>query len=192
MTLVEHTQGYTVFATGGVKRNITGILKIIDSKGNIVEEYKDEGEQIFDERSTYMVNWILCDLGNFGDQPFSKQYYTFNGKRNLCGKTGTTTGPRDLVAIQYHKNLVVSIWAGNNNNRETPGAWSTTVPLPIASIVMHRLADRYPPEMYTMPEGIASTTVCDNTGARPAADSDCKKVKTIYAVEHPPRKVVSK
>jgi len=60
--------------------------------------------------------------------------------RRFVVKTGTTDGPRDLVAVLYHKSLVVGVWAGNNNNVEAPGAWATTVPLPIANSFMQRVA----------------------------------------------------
>lgn len=187
MKLLEHAGAYTVFATGGIKRPISSILKVVDSKNETLFEYKEsDGERIFDEKDVYMLNWILCDMGGFGDQPMN-QMYLYNGKRMFCGKTGTTNGPRDLSAIMYDKNLVVAVWTGNNNNVETPGAWSTTVPLPIANSFMLRVATQYKPEGFTRPAGILATTVCNDTGRTPGEGVDCKKVASIYSAEKPPK-----
>ncbi len=147
MTLLEHSAAFSIFANGGIKRPISSILEITDSQNNVIyENNTGGGHRVFDEKLINDINWILCDLGNFGDQP-QHHLYTLNGRRMLCGKTGTTDGPRDLVSITYHKNLVVGIWAGNNNNVPTPGAWSTTVPLPISHSFFQRVADKYEAEI---------------------------------------------
>jgi membrane peptidoglycan carboxypeptidase len=188
MKLLEHAGGFTVFANEGIKKDTIAILKVQDSKGEVLfEQEEQKGKRVFDEQDVYALNWVLCDLGGFGDQPFNNQYY-HNGKRSYCGKTGTTNGPRDLVSIQYHKNLVVAVWAGNNNNVETPGAWSTTVPLPIVHAIMERVSGKYPPELYTRPSGISSTSVCNDTGAVPGKEAECKKVASIYIEGQSPPK----
>ena len=145
MTLLEHTAAYSIFANNGTKKPITSILEIKNSKGDVIYEAgESEGTQVFDKKHIDYINYILCDLDKFGDQP-QNHLYLIDGERVLCGKTGTTDGPRDLVSVMYHRNLVVGIWAGNNNNIATPGAWSTTVPLPISHSFFERVADKYKP-----------------------------------------------
>ncbi len=179
-TLLEHAQAYSVFATGGVLNEATPILKVTDSKGETLEEFiEGKGKRVFDEKDVYLLNWVLCDAGGFADQPNNK-YYFINGRRGACGKTGTTNGPKDLVAMQYNKNIVVGIWMGNNNGKEVPGAWSTTVPLPVANSFMNRVAGKFPVEMPTRPAGILATTVCNETGLTASADNPCKKVPSVY------------
>ncbi len=180
MKLLEHTGAYSVFANGGVYREPKAILEVKSSKGDVlIEKEENPGRRVWDEREVYMLNWILCDLGGFGDQP-NNQHYFYNGRRSYCGKTGTTDGPRDLTSMMYHKNLVVGVWAGNNNNVATPGAWSTTVPLPIAHSFMNRMAGRIKPESFARPAGIIATSVCNDTGGVAESDSTCKKVASIY------------
>src|SRR5690606_25998591 len=178
--LLEHAGAYSVFANEGVYREPKAILEVKTSKGDVLTEKEDNpGKRVWDEKEVYMLNWILCDLGGFGDQP-NNQNYLYNGRRSYCGKTGTTDGPRDLTAMMYHKNLVVGVWAGNNNNVATPGAWSTTVPLPIAHSFMNRMAGRFKPESFARPAGIIATSVCNDTGGVAEKDSSCKKVASIY------------
>ncbi len=178
-TLLEHATAYTVLANGGLKYDVSPILKVEDSNGEVLEEYKaQEGKRIFEEKEIYAVNWMLCDLGGFGDRP-DNGYYTVNGKK-ICGKTGTTDGPKDLTTIIYHKKLVVAVWNGNNNGEVAPGAWGSTIPLRIANSFVKRVADRYVPETYSRPAGILSTTVCTDTGASPADGVNCNKEASIF------------
>ena len=184
--LLEHAGAFSVLANGGIKHDITSVLKIEDSNGEVVFEAEEaKGTRVADEKEIYAVNWMLCDLGGFGARAGAK-YYTVNGKK-VCGKTGTTDGPKDLVTVLYHSNLVVAVWNGNNNNKEMPGAWATTVPLPTANSFMGRVMDIYKPETYNRPSGVLATTVCKDTGATPSKGVDCEKEASIYISGHAPQ-----
>lgn len=188
MKLVEHTAAFGVFANEGVKNDTIAILKVEDSKGNIIEE-KDleaEGTRVFDEKEIYLLNYTICNLGGQSDR-LGAGYSTLNGK-NLCFKTGTTNGPRDITVVMYHKNLVVGIWGGNNDNSLLPGAWGSSIPLPMAYNITKRLSDRYAVETFTRPAGVLSATVCTDTGATPSEGTDCKKEATVYIQGHAPQK----
>ena len=186
MKLLEHTAAFGVFANEGVRNDTVSILKVEDSKGNVLKETKvGDGKQVIDQKEIYLLNWMLCDLGGMNDRP-SNAKYTVNGKR-VCGKTGTTDGPKDLTTVMYHKNLVVGVWAGNNDNTVTPGAWGVSLPLPIAHAITNRLADRYKVELFTRPSGILSTSVCRDTGGVPAEGVECEKEATVYMAGHAPQ-----
>jgi membrane carboxypeptidase/penicillin-binding protein PbpC len=187
MKLLEHVGAYTVFANGGIKKDYRAILEVKDASGKVIlKNEENKGKRVWDEKEIYELNWALCDLGGFGDQPMKENYY-LNGKRTFCGKTGTTDGPKDLTSMMYSKSLVIGVWAGNNDNTETPGAWSTTVPLPIAGSFMTKMASKYKPEPFNRPSGIVATTVCNDTGEIPGKDSNCKKVASISIVGKSPK-----
>ena len=179
MKLLEHTAAFGVFANEGVKHETIAVLKVEDSKGNVLKEVTDfTGKQVVDEKEIYLLNYILCDLGGHGDRIGGAN--TRVKGVNICMKTGTTDGPRDLTAMMYHKNLAVGVWAGNNDNTVTPGAWGVSVTLPIAHGIVNRLADRYKVETFTRPAGILSTAVCKETGGIPAEGNNCEKEATVY------------
>ncbi len=179
MKLLEHTAAFGVFANEGVRNETVSVLKVEDSKGNILKEAVfDQGKQVIDEKEIYLLNYILCDLGGHGDR-IGTGYSRVKGK-NVCFKTGTTDGPKDLTAVMYHKNLVVGVWAGNNDNTKVPGAWGVSLPLPMAHAIVNRLADRYTPELFTRPAGIVSAAVCRDTGGVPAEGVNCEKEATVY------------
>ncbi len=100
-------------ANSGVRRDIVPILKVEDSKGEVLFEVEENpGTRVIDEKEAYLVNWMICDLGCF-NYKYGNQYYNI-GVNKLCGKTGTTDGPRDLLAFMYNQNIVVGVWTGNN------------------------------------------------------------------------------
>jgi membrane peptidoglycan carboxypeptidase len=186
MKLIEHTAAFGVFANEGVKNETVSVLKVEDSKGNILKEVTEfKSKSVIDEKEIYLLNYIICDLGGHGDR-IGGTYSRVKGV-NVCFKTGTTDGPKDLTSVMYHKNLVVGVWAGNNNNVVTPGAWGVSLPLPIAHGIVNRLADRYPVESFTRPSGILSTSVCKDTGAIPAEGVNCEKEATVYIAGRAPQ-----
>jgi membrane peptidoglycan carboxypeptidase len=186
MKLIEHASAFSVFANEGVRNDTLSILKVEDSKGEVLKEVTEfDGKQVIDEKEIYLLNYILCDLGGVGDRIGG--VYTRVKGTNVCFKTGTTDGPRDLTTVMYHKNLVVAVWAGNNDNSVGTDRWGVSVPLPIANAIMTRLTDRYKVELFTRPSGILSTSVCRDTGAVPADGVNCEKEATVYIAGRAPQ-----
>lgn len=188
MKLLDFTNAYATLANNGVRKNIVPILKVEDSRGKVLFEAEENpGTRVIDEKEAYLINWMVCDLGGFGDK-YGNQYYNVAGNK-LCGKTGTTDGPRDLLAFMYNQNIVVGVWTGNNNNENMPGGWSSTVPLPLASSFMRRVIENYPSSTYNRPAGILTTSVCKDSGATRPDDAnwDCEKEASLYISGRPPQ-----
>lgn len=121
VTLLDEVSAYGVFADEGIKNEKTAILKIEDSQGNIVEEYKDNPQQVFDPQYARMISDILSD--NSARSPvFGSSSALYFPERPVAAKTGTTQNYRDAWTIGYTPSLVAGIWVGNNDN--TPMAKS--------------------------------------------------------------------
>ncbi len=186
MKLLEFTNAYATLANSGVRNDITPILKVEDSKGEVLFEVEENtGTRVIDEKEAYLVNWMICDLAGFNDR-YGNQYF-YIGQNKLCGKTGTTDGPKDLLAFLYNQNIVVGVWTGNNNNDEMPGGWSSTVPLPLANSFLRRVIEHYPSGTYNRPAGILTTSVCLDSGASPSDGVECEKEASLYISGRPPQ-----
>jgi membrane peptidoglycan carboxypeptidase len=190
MSLIEHTAAFATFANNGVKAPLTPILKVETSDGKVLQEWgPGEERRVWDEKEIYLLNWMLCDLD--GQGRIFPQYYAV-GSQKLCGKTGTTDGPKDLTAFLYYPNLAVGVWTGNNNNDVTIGAagqgWSTTVPLPIANSFFSRVLNKFGNAWYTTrPAGIVGGTVCRDTGLIATESTPCEKVGSVFIQGNVPR-----
>lgn len=190
MSLLEHTAAFATFANNGVKAPTSAVLKVETSDGEVLQEWlPGEEKSVWDEKEIYLLNWMLCDIG--GQGRIFPQYYAV-GSQKLCGKTGTTDGPRDLTAFLYYPNLTVGVWTGNNNNDPTIGnagqGWSTTVPLPIANSFFTRVLSRYGNAWYnTRPAGVVSGVVCRDTGLLAKDDTPCEKSASVFIQGAVPR-----
>lgn len=119
--LLEMVSAYGVFSQEGIRREPTGILKVEDGNGRVLEEYKDHGQKVLPEQTAREINDILSD--NNARAPLFGLYSPLSlGERPAAAKTGTTQDPndetkaRDAWIIGYTPSLVAGVWTGNNNN----------------------------------------------------------------------------
>lgn len=114
--LTEMVGAYSVFANEGEKNELHGILRIEDSKGNVIEEFKSTPTRVLDRNVALQISDILSD--NVARTPLygANSLLHFPG-RDVAAKTGTTNDKRDAWIIGYTPNLAVGAWAGNNDNR---------------------------------------------------------------------------
>ncbi|MEK7565185.1 MAG: transglycosylase domain-containing protein [Patescibacteria group bacterium] len=150
--LLEMASAYGAFATEGVRHPSASILRIEDSRGNILEEYKDEPVQVLDTEVSRMITNILSD--NVARTPtFGVRSPLFFSDRPIAAKTGTTNEFRDGWTMGYTPSLVAGVWVGNNDNtsiKQEPGSY---VAAPIWHDFMAKAFDKLnlAPESFTPP-----------------------------------------
>ncbi len=116
VTLLDMTSAYGVFANGGIKNPYTGILKIEDISGKVIEEFTPKEEEVLPKNTALIISDILSD--NVARAPT----FTLNSPllipgRDVAAKTGTTNSNKDAWTIGYSPTVVVGVWAGNNDNK---------------------------------------------------------------------------
>ncbi len=116
ITLKELVGAYSVLAQEGVKHNQVLVLKITDPKGNVIEEYKDNNSQAVNPQYPRLINDILTDVDERSGLFSSSLPLTVFTGHQVALKTGTTNDYRDAWAMGYTPDLVVGVWAGNNDN----------------------------------------------------------------------------
>lgn len=114
--LLELVGAYGVFASEGVRRDQSGILRIEDKNGNVIEEWHNTEEQVLKKETALKITDMLSD--NKARAPaFGENSPLYFPGRDVAAKTGTTNDFRDAWIVGYTPNLVVGAWAGNNDNR---------------------------------------------------------------------------
>jgi len=145
--LIDMVSAYGVFATEGFKIPPTSILKIEDSKGNIIEENKNNLKRVLNSNSAVTINSILSD--NEARAPMfglnSKLYFP---DRQVAVKTGTTNDYRDGWIIGYTPSLVTGVWVGNNNNVAMAKEPGTVLAGPIWRAFLDKTLPRFPNETF--------------------------------------------
>ena len=118
ISLKEMTNAYATFANTGYLVDAHFIRKVVDSKGNVLYEKKDDKKRVLNESYTYILNDSL--KSTYENSLIDYQYPTCYAIKNKMHhtysvKTGTTDS--DYLIFGYNSNAVVGIWAGYDDNR---------------------------------------------------------------------------
>ncbi len=113
--LLELTSAYGVFATEGLLAKPFNILKIQDNQKNILKETQNTLQRIIPSNVAKMITDILAD--NEARTPtFGSRSIMYFENHKVAAKTGTSNDFKDAWIVGYTPELVVGVWAGNNNN----------------------------------------------------------------------------
>ena len=119
ISLLEMTTSYSAFANLGYKVEPHFIKKIVDSKGNVLYENKEEKELILNQSLTFILNEMLTYTynKNFIDYNYPTLISLLpNITHKYSIKSGTTD--TDLLIMGYNKDAVLGIWNGYDNNKK--------------------------------------------------------------------------
>jgi penicillin-binding protein 1C len=174
VSLLELTSAYGVFASEGVRNPYTGILRVEDKSGNILEEYKEVGFPVLPKNIARQINDILSDnvarAPAFGsDSPLS---FT---TQDVAAKTGTTNDFRDAWVLGYTPNIVVGAWAGNSDNSSMEKKVAGFIIAPLWRAFMNEALSSLPKESFSPPEPI-------NTSLKPVLRGEWRGSKT-YTID---------
>lgn len=114
--LIELVGAYSVFSNDGVKHKPAIILEIQDTKGIVLEKYKDKEERVVDAEPIRKLNDVLTDINARKELYHGSLGLTLFPGYEVAIKTGTTNDYRDAWTIGYTPSLVTGVWVGNNNN----------------------------------------------------------------------------
>ncbi|MBQ8996781.1 penicillin-binding protein [Candidatus Saccharibacteria bacterium] len=133
--LVEHANAYASLARGGSYKDITYVLKVENSAGDVLEAWSDTaGERVVDEQVAYMISSILSDSTarqlNFGSQSTSFGFVVPGVW--TASKTGTTTTSnasvaKDSLMVSYSTAIATIVWNGNHDGRGLTSSSNTVV-----------------------------------------------------------------
>jgi 1A family penicillin-binding protein len=150
VSLLEMTGAYSVFANDGVRNPPTGILRVEDRDGAVLEEYTDKSERVLEPEIARQMNDVLSDnvarTPEFGaDSPLNFPEF------KVADKTGTTNDYRDVWIIGYTPGVAVGAWAGNNNNSPMQKKIAAFIIAPMWHEFMSYAMTKYPSEPFTEP-----------------------------------------
>ncbi len=159
VTLLEHVQGYQVFANQGQKQQLNVIKSVDDATGKTVYTHDiGGGQSVLIPAESYLITDVL------------KQYqyqWGFGWNRQMASKTGTSDNGHgqipDSWIMAYNPDVVVGVWVGNtapNGGGGTIRAFGESV----GQTIMRRFVNALPRSMrdwYSTPSGIVHGA-CDS------------------------------
>lgn len=157
--LIELVNAYATLAQEGIRHRQSFILKIEDARGNIIESYSDENQRVTEPQYPRLINQILSDSELRSGLFQNSLHLTLFPDYEVALKTGTTNDYRDAWAIGHTPSLVVGVWAGNNDNIPMQKRGSSILAaVPIWHEFMKDTLPKYPPETFTKPDPIPSSS----------------------------------
>jgi len=187
--LYELTNAYAILGNMGKEVKPTVILKVTDSKGKVLEEFKPkEGRQLFTPQLVYLINHILSDK-NAKAQGYGTYWANrLHFKGEIGVKTGTSEYKTDNWTFGYTNSYTVGTWVGNNDN--TPMhpslASGVTGAAPIYHDIMEQVLKNTPAEKFPRPEGIVEVEVDALTGQKVSQYTQAKRVEIFAKNNLPP------
>lgn len=184
--LIDHVAAYGTLATGGVKHDQVSILRIEDSKGNVLEKYTpSDGVRVVDEKYVTMLTSVISNSEN-RDWIFGAKNPLDFTDRQVAAKTGTTNEWRDAWTIGYTPSLAAGVWVGNNNNTPmSSGADGAVVAGPIWRKYMDTVLATMPKEDF--PKYNPDDFIGDGDGKtnKPMLNGQLEKNKDLKVCEIP-------
>lgn len=176
---IEMAGAFAAFSNSGVYHQPVSIIKIEDSQGKTLYEYKEESNrsQAIDPQIAYQITDILDD-DNARSMIFGFNNALNFGAYHVAAKTGTTNEFHDAWTVGYSPKIATAVWVGNNDNAKMKnGADGSVVAAPIFHQYMANFLDN---SEFNRPEGIKELTVEKYSNKLPTQYSK-STVKDIFA-----------
>jgi membrane peptidoglycan carboxypeptidase len=159
---MQHFNAYGVLASGGIYHDPTVILKVVDSQGKVLQEWKpNAGVRVLPAQVAYMISDILRPVGA-----------ALNIKRPYAAKTGTTENWRDSWLIGYSPDIVVGAWMGHtcaggcpaNVNSNLNVVWGVQGAGLIFKDIFNAYEANKPVTDFPVPDGLKRVNICLPSG----------------------------
>lgn len=175
VTMLELSTAYSVFANQGYRIDSHPILKITDSRGKILEEYKPLPSPIFGKKIlpngvTFIISHLLLDNGA-REMAFGANSQLKIDNQPVSVKTGTTNDFRDNWTIGYAPFALVAAWVGNNDNSPMGNLVSgVSGAAPIWNKIMSHILEGKAVPWPQKPESVIGKNICATSGLLPPAE----------------------
>lgn len=119
LSMIDYARGYTTFASGGYKRDLNFISKVMDSNGNILYEKKYEDTLVLNPNYTYILNEMLTNTTNATFMDYTKPSALVIADkltRKYSIKTGSTG--TDFYLAGYNPDLLMLVWIGYDDGSD--------------------------------------------------------------------------
>jgi penicillin-binding protein 1A len=157
---VELTTAYGVFANEGMYVPPVFITKIVDARGDILEQHFPEAHRMVSPEIAYMMTNMLEGVIQNGT---GRRVRALG--RPAAGKTGTTNDFRDAWFLGYTPEIVTGVWVGIDD-RTTLGYGEAggRVASPIWLEFMQEAMRGYPITDFAIPPGVRFVRIVAENG----------------------------
>ena len=179
INMLDYATAYTTLASNGFKRELYIINKIEDVEGNVLYIHKNKEEKVLNDDALYILNEMMRNTYNYNYVDYNSPTVIYlNGKLNqkYALKSGTTDN--DYWISGYNNNVLSIFWAGNDQNEDTPKAYSKIIKDIWLRSVNAFTEDIIDDEWYSLPKNVIAIPVNPKTGKY-----DAKSKELFYFID---------
>ncbi|MBL8956993.1 MAG: transglycosylase domain-containing protein [Myxococcaceae bacterium] len=160
VTMVEIANAYTTLQSGGMFSDAVTLVKVVDSKGTVLEEHHAVPEQAVSPAVAYLITSLMRSVVEQGTAMAVREL-----NRPAAGKTGTASEYRDAWFSGYTMDYVASAWVGFDDHSQLGhGETGGRAALPLWLGFMKAAHDGRPVRDFEPPPGITLSRVDPATG----------------------------
>lgn len=148
VTPLEIASAFGVFANQGIHVEPTAIIKVVDRKGKVLEQYTPHEKAVVNERSAYILTDMMRGVITGGTGTAA------NIGRPAAGKTGTTNDYKDAWFVGFTPDLVASVWIGYDTDGYLNGITGGGTPAKIWHNFMAKALVNIPSRDFIRPNGV--------------------------------------
>lgn len=179
INMLDYATAYTTLASNGYKRELYFINKIEDVDGNVLYIHKNKEEKVLNNDALYILNEMMRNTYNYNYVDYNSPTVIYlNGKLNqkYALKSGTTDN--DYWISGYNNNVLSIFWAGNDQNEDTPKAYSKIIKDIWLRSVNAFTEDIIDDEWYSLPKNVIAIPINPKTGKY-----DAKSKELFYFID---------
>ena len=123
VTLLELTGAYLPFATGGIRRPVFGVTRVVDEGGKVLYRHAPTEVRVIEAPAADAMQGLLEGVVSDGTGKAAQL-----PGRPAAGKTGTTQDGRDAWFVGYSGDYIAGVWLGNDDNAPMKGVLGSNLP----------------------------------------------------------------
>lgn len=166
VTPLEMAVAYGPLANQGIRTKPLYIIKVTDSFGRVLEEYRPQLSKVIDEK----VAFIITDMLKAAVQPGgTAAQLSWMVSRPIAGKTGTTEDYTNAWFVGYSPDLVTSVYVGYDDKSKKVGLTGGDIAAPIWGNFMENALKDIEVKDFKEPDGVIQVNVCTVDGLKASA-----------------------
>ncbi|WP_407673396.1 transglycosylase domain-containing protein [Paenibacillus silvisoli] len=175
----EMASAFGTFANGGLRMEPTAILRIEDSKGEVLYEAQPLSSQVVDAAHAYVLTSLMesvFDTGGTGNRVSAMI------KRPVAGKTGTTA--TDAWLVGYTPELATAVWVGYDKGRKLTSSEARRA-APIFASYTEAALSAIPPKIFPLPDGVVSVYIDPESGKLAGKGCPSRRLESFVSGTQP-------
>ncbi len=159
ISMLDYSNAYATLANYGVKNDVYLISKITDNDGNILYEHEYKEETVLNKRDVFILNELLSNTYNYDFVDYSSPtMLTISNllTKKFAVKSGSTN--TDYWAVGYNPDMLVMVWNGYDDNRDTSSNQSK-ITKRIWARTIEGILENSDSSWYDIPSGVTASLV---------------------------------